>query len=122
MLQRLIGYVILAPAAIVIVALSVANRAPAVLSFDPVNVDPLYALEAPLYLFLFAAFAAGGIAASVVTWLRQGRWRRRAREEAARAARLEQEIDRLQKKVRSTGPAPASPMALVPAGRDRDAA
>lgn len=123
MLQRLIGTIVLVPAAIVIVALSVANRSTVTLSFDPVNAEPLYALEAPFYLFLFGAFAAGGIVASVVTWMRQGRWRRRAREESARAARAEREVDRLYRATGTTGQTPVSSLALAtPANRHRDAA
>ena len=123
MLQKLIGTIILVPVAIVIIALSVANRSSATLSFDPVNAQPLYFLEAPLYLFLFGAFAAGGIVASVVTWVRQGRWRRRAREEAARADRAEREVERLYRATGANAQTPVSSLALTaPANRHRDAA
>lgn len=123
MLQKLIGTIVLVPVAIVIIALSVANRSSVTLAFDPVNAEPLYYLEAPLYLFLFGAFAAGGLVASVVTWMRQGRWRRRAREAAARADRAEREVERLYRTTGANTQTPVSPLALTaPANHRRDAA
>ena len=120
LLQRIIGYLVLLPAAVAIVALSVANRDPVLLSLDPVETPPRYYLELPLFLYLFAAVAIGGILASFATWLRQGRWRRRARTEHDRAARLEREVDRLHrdvpKQIEPTTQASPAPMALP--GRD----
>lgn len=115
-MRRFLILFVLLPVAIVIVALSVANRAGVVLSLDPFTGGaPRWSIEAPLFVLLFATLAIGIVIGGIATWIGQGRWRRAARTERANAARLRQEIERLRQRM-VAGPA------LAPPSSDRDAA
>ena len=48
--------------ALIIAALSVANRAPVELTLDPFGTDPSLAVTMPLYVVIFLSVAAGVIA------------------------------------------------------------
>lgn len=95
-MKRAVQLVILIPIAIVVIALSVANRHEVVFSVDPFNAeDPAFAFELPLYWLLFAAAAIGVILGGVATWMRQGRWRRAARRDHAEMERLRRDRERI---------------------------
>jgi uncharacterized protein HemY len=111
-MRRFVLLFILLPLAVVIVVLSVANRGEVTLSLDPFgSAAPLLSMTAPLFVFLFAMLALGIFVGGVATWVRQGRWRRIARHERARADKLAGEVDRLSRR-------PAGAAALPPANRD----
>lgn len=81
MLNRFMTIVVFIPLAIVLVALAVANRSPAAFTIDPFNPgNPALTVTLPLFVYLFAALAIGLIIGSIATWLRQGRYRKLARE------------------------------------------
>jgi uncharacterized integral membrane protein len=106
-MRRFLSLLILLPLAIVIIALSVANRAPVSLSLDPFDAAaPVISVRAPLFVFLFLALALGVLIGGVATWLRQGKWRRAARHERHTAERQRQELERL----RTAGPAVPRPL------------
>ena len=54
--------------------------------FHPGN--PALTVQLPLFVFLFLALALGVLLGSFATWLRQGRYRRLARQRAAEAETL----------------------------------
>ena len=84
MLKRLVFVVIVLPIALVLLALSVANRQDVVLNLNPFTPDfPDHQVSAPLFWFLFATFALGLIVGSLATWAKQSRYRRRARQREA---------------------------------------
>lgn len=88
MLNRLVTVVILIPLAIVLIALAVANRAPAEFTLDPFNPgNPALTVSAPLFVLLFCALVLGLLLGSVATWFRQGRYRRIARRHPDEIAR-----------------------------------
>lgn len=89
-MRRLITVAVVLPVAILVIALSVANRTPVRVSLDPFNPsDPVIAFEVPLFWLLFAAVALGAVLGGVAAWLKQGRWRRAARRLRAEMARKE---------------------------------
>jgi len=92
-MRRVLFLVILVPLAIVIVILSVANRASVVFSLDPFGGNAL-SFAAPLFVFLFAALLLGILVGGIAAWLRQGKWRHAARIERAEATRLRTELVR----------------------------
>lgn len=95
MLSRFITIVIVLPIAIVLIALAVANRAPVLVTADPFNPgNPALSASMPLFVVIFASLAVGLIVGSVTTWLKQGRYRKLARQRAS-----------------EPGPAPAPPPA-----------
>ena len=108
MLNRFVLIVIFVPLAIILIALAVANRGPASFTMDPFNPgNPALSLQAPLFVLLFVALAVGLIVGGVATWLRQGRYRRLARQRAQEAEALRQAAIRA-----PAAPAPSGTQAL----------
>jgi uncharacterized integral membrane protein len=84
--RKIVAAIILVPLAVLIVALAVANRHSATLSFDPFNpAAPAAAVTLPLFGLIIALLIIGVVIGGTASWLRQRRWRRHAR-------RLEQEV------------------------------
>lgn len=111
-LMRVLRWIVLVPAALILIAVSIANRSPVTFSLDPFNAaDPAIAVEAPLFWFLFAAIAFGILAGGLATWFGQAKWRRAARLEHAEAVRLRRETERR-----------APPAPSLPSPADRSAA
>jgi uncharacterized integral membrane protein len=114
-MRRFLTLFVFLPIAVVVVVLSVANRASVTFSLNPVTgAASGWSATGPLYAFLFIAVIVGIVVGGVATWLRQGRWRRAARVERANAERLRQDVVRLRERIEMT-PALSAP-------RDRDAA
>lgn len=106
MINRLVVLLVFVPVAIVLIALAVANRAPASFTLDPFNPgNPALTATQPLFVLLFAALFFGLVIGGLATWLKQGYYRRLARERA-------HEIQRL----RDSAPRPA-PSQTIPAAR-----
>lgn len=79
-MSRFLSILIGLPLSILAVALAVANRRPVTLSLDPFSPDaPALSVTLPLFAIIFAAVIVGVIAGGIVTWARQGRYRREAR-------------------------------------------
>jgi uncharacterized integral membrane protein len=120
-MRRFLTLFVLFPVAIVVVVLSVANRGYVAFSIDPIGAGSTgWTVNAPLYVFLFAALAVGILIGGVATWVRQGRWRLAARAERANAERLRRDVERFRERleaVQSSG----THGALSPPG-NRDAA
>ncbi len=92
-MRRLITVIVLVPVAIVLIALAVANRAATPFTLDPFHPgNPGLTVEMPLFVWLFAALVLGLIVGSAATWVRQGRYRRLARQrgDAVRSMRDQQ--------------------------------
>jgi uncharacterized integral membrane protein len=93
MANRVLLVLVLIPLAVVMIALAVANRGSTAFTADPFKPgNPALTFSAPLFIWLFAALALGMIIGSMVTWFKQGRYRKQARQraievEAARSAR-----------------------------------
>jgi len=104
-MNRLLKIVVFIPLAIVLVALAVANRGATPFTIDPFNPgNPGLTVHWPLFVYLFAALAVGLVIGSVATWLRQGRYRKAARETASELQVLRD---------RPAGPAPVAPATTV---------
>jgi uncharacterized integral membrane protein len=85
--KRLITWLVGAPLALVVILLSVANRGAVVFSLDPFSLDdPTLALEAPLFVLLFAAAFVGLMIGWGVTWASRLSRRRRADDAGPRPA------------------------------------
>ena len=95
MLNRLLLIVIFVPLAVVLIALAVANRELVAFTVDPFNPgNPALTTTLPLFVFLFAALAIGMVVGGFVTWVRQGRYRRLARQRGVEAENLRQAVAR----------------------------
>ncbi|CAN0654226.1 lipopolysaccharide assembly protein A [Nitratireductor aquimarinus] len=103
MANRIILVLVLVPLAVIIIALAVANRAAVPFTIDPFNPgNPALTIEWPLFVYLFAALGFGMIVGSLATWLRQGRYRRDARER-------KKEVDKLRQAPPASANAPQIP-------------
>lgn len=113
MVKRIFSLLVLVPIAIVLVVLSVANRQSVTLALNPFDAsDDVLSVSAPFFVFLFAALILGMVIGSVATWVKQGKYRTRARTHEREAVKWQSEADRL--KAGTPQPVPAGP-ALPPA-------
>jgi uncharacterized integral membrane protein len=96
MIRRLATALILVPAGIALIALAVANRQSVVLSFDPFDeAHPALTGSLPLFALMFGLIIGGVMLGGAAAWLRQAKWRSRARRFEAEARRLRAENERL---------------------------
>ena len=110
MIRKTIAFLILAPLALAIIALAVANRHTVTISFDPFHAaSPAYVAQAPLFLLVFMLVIAGVLIGGIAAWLRQSRWRRRARRLEAHLHRAEAEVERLKRHAKDAGAATGAP-------------
>jgi uncharacterized integral membrane protein len=113
MVQKFVRALILIPLAILLVAFAVANRQAVTLSFDPFNPsEPAFSLTLPLYALILGLVVAGVIVGGIAAWLRQGKWRGRARYAETRAHALRSENYELRR--RAGEPQPSTPAAADP--------
>jgi len=97
-LKHIISWIIGLPAAVIIIALSVANRQPVRFSIDPFSQDnPVFATEIPLFVLLLVAIFIGLLFGGMASWLAQGKWRRAARTARAEGIKLKQEHETLKR-------------------------
>jgi uncharacterized integral membrane protein len=95
MYNRFLLVVVFVPLAIVLIALAVANRGLTAFTLDPFNPgNPALTLQLPLFVLLFAALAIGLIVGSAATWLKQGRYRKLARQRSQEAQILRDTVER----------------------------
>jgi len=104
MIRKIVRALVLIPLAIILISLAVANRQVVTVSFDPFDrADPAFSLALPLYVLILALVIAGVILGGVAAWMRQGKWRGRARQAETQARALQLENDQLK---RREGPVP----------------
>jgi uncharacterized integral membrane protein len=99
MVRKIVTVLILLPVVLSIVLFAVANRAPVMVSLDPfINDPPMFSAAVPLFLLVLLVLITGVILGGVSAWMRQSRWRRRARRLAGelKAARTQTETLRRQ--------------------------
>lgn len=91
------------PIAIIIVALSVANRHSVRFSLDPINSSaPLMSFEIPLYLLLMATIILGIIVGGASSWLNQSKWRKAAKDARHEVSEMRSETLALKQKAAAT--------------------
>lgn len=91
MFNRVVLVVILVPLAVILIALAVANREMVAFTVDPFNPgNPSLTVTLPFFIFLFLALGLGMIVGGIATWIRQGRYRKLARQRRLEAEGLRQ--------------------------------
>jgi uncharacterized integral membrane protein len=99
MIRKIVRALVLIPLAIILVSLAVANRQVVTVSFDPFDrADPAFSLALPLYVLILALVIAGVILGGVAAWMRQSKWRGRARPAETQARALQHENDQLKRR------------------------
>lgn len=95
MFNRIILVVVFVPLAVILIALAVANRGLTAFTVDPFNPgNPALTIETPLFFLLFAALALGMVVGSTATWMRQGRYRKAARQRGLEAQAMRDAVAR----------------------------
>ncbi|WP_349437754.1 DUF1049 domain-containing protein [Pararhizobium sp. A13] len=95
MMKKLVNIVVLVPIGVVLIVLSVANRQMVTLALNPFNpADSVLSASAPFFVFLFLAVIVGMILGSLATWFSQGKYRKRARNEAGEALKWHAEAEK----------------------------
>ena len=81
-LRNFLKFLVLAPLAVIFLSFDMANRQNVTISFDPFNTGdfPLPQVVLPLFLVLIGTLMLGVLLGGVATWMRQGRYRRAARD------------------------------------------
>ena len=91
-MRKLVNLVIFVPLALVLVLLSVANRQYVTFSLDPTSAEtPILSFSLPFFVFLFIALFIGILLGGTLTWVKQGKHRKAAREKTFEANMLKQE-------------------------------
>ncbi|MEZ5805261.1 MAG: LapA family protein [Rhizobiaceae bacterium] len=112
MINRIVLVAIIVPTAIVLIALAVANRSWVPFTLDPFHPgNPALTIQLPLFVFLFAAMALGVLLGSFATWLKQGHYRKLARQRGAEAETLRATQKKNLQTVSATGPSLPKPAA-----------
>jgi uncharacterized integral membrane protein len=85
-MRKFFTAVVVIPVGVIFVVFAVANRHFVTVSFDPFNsTDPSVSVRLPLFIVIIAMAMIGVVAGSSMTWFRQRRWRRAARQHEADA-------------------------------------
>ncbi len=96
MIRKIVTALVLIPFAVVFISFAVANRQSVVVSFDPFDqANPAFSLSMPLFVLILALMIGGVIVGGIAAWLKQGKWRWRARIAEAQADKLRAENDAL---------------------------
>jgi uncharacterized integral membrane protein len=114
-MRKFLAIAILVPLAIVIVMFAVANREVITVSFDPFDAThPALALKMPLFILIFVLVAVGVVVGGIAAWLKQSKWRTRARRAESEARDLRARLDAGEPRRNVPAVVDASPPFIVP--------
>jgi uncharacterized integral membrane protein len=114
MIRKFVAILILVPLAALIVVFAVANRAPVTVSLDPfMSQPPMFAVSAPLFVIALVALIVGVIIGGASSWLRQAKWRRRARRQAAEIRLLRQQTEAMRRQLEAGAVAQAASISAI---------
>lgn len=95
-MKRFFQFIIFAPVAVVLIALSVANRQTITLSLDPFSkTEPWLEVNVPAYWLIFGGLIIGIVIGGMVSWIKQGKFRKEAREQRYQAAKARHEAKKI---------------------------
>lgn len=115
-MRKLVTAVVLVPLAVVIVMFAVANRQTVVVSLDPFEpAQPALSLAVPLFALAFVLVGIGVLVGGVAAWMRQHKWRVRARRAEADARELRARLDAEHSRAALPSHVQAPPFAVPPA-------
>ena len=92
-MRKFFTAIVVIPLGLIFIVFAVANRHLVTVSFDPFNSrDPSVGATLPLFVVIIAVAIAGVIVGGIATWLRQGHWRRAARQHEADARQVRTQL------------------------------
>jgi uncharacterized integral membrane protein len=84
MIRKIVTALVLILVALVLISFAIANRQVVTVSLDPFDAaNPALVVSQPLYLIIFVLLIAGVVLGGCAAWLRQAKWRARARRAEA---------------------------------------
>ena len=99
MIRKIVTALVLIPLTVAIISFAVANRRAVVVSLDPFDqADPALAFSLPLLRPDPSLVTSGVVVGGIAAWLRQRKWRWRARIAETQARELKAENDRLKRR------------------------
>jgi uncharacterized integral membrane protein len=101
MVKRIVGWIVLVPLCVALVAFALANRQLVVVNFNPfMPVDMLTSpgFGVPLFIVLFLVLLLGVLLGGIATWFASGSVRRDKRHWRREADRLGREMEDLRKR------------------------
>ena len=105
MMRKILYIVVFGPIALIVIALSIANRQLIAFSFDPLDGDdPALTLRLPLFALVLVSILIGILAGGFAAWVRQGKWRKAARANAHEMARWQREVRELRRQLDESAP------------------
>jgi uncharacterized integral membrane protein len=105
--MRALRYLILGLVAVAAIAFAVGNRHLVRFMLDPLSgPQSSVFIEAPLFVYLFAALIIGFLLGTAVAWMSQARWRRAARQRGNEVYELKRETERLTRHIKAMERAP----------------
>jgi hypothetical protein len=109
MIRKIVTALLLIVLGLVLIAVAIANRQVVTVSLDPFDqADPALAVSQPMYRVVFVVLIAGVVIGGCAAWLRQARWRGRARRAEAQLGALRGSASA------GAGPATAGPRLVIP--------
>lgn len=119
MFRKIVTAVIAIPLAAVLIAFAVANRQSVTVSFDPFSsTDPAYAATLPLFAVVMLVLIFGVLVGGIAAWLKQGKWRRAARQLEAENRSLRSDLDDARRRAAAAAePVPPATTYFDPAAR-----
>jgi len=115
-MRKLTTFFILIPLAVLIIMFAVANRAMVTVSVDPFDhAQPALTLQLPMFALVFILVGLGVLVGGIAAWMRQQRWRSRAKRAEAEARDLRARLGPEGPRARLPAPREASPFAVPPA-------
>jgi uncharacterized integral membrane protein len=130
-MRKFLTGLVLIPLGLIFIDFAVANRHLVTVSFDPFGSgDTAFDLPpVPLFAIIITAMIVGVVAGGSVTWFRQRRWRRSARQHEADARQARAQLAELRTSVMTPSryepqrlPAPSQAGSYGAAGRDKQGA
>jgi uncharacterized integral membrane protein len=84
MIRKIVTALVLILVALVLISFAIANRQIVTVSLDPFDAaNPALVVSQPLYLIIFVLLIGGVVLGGCAAWLRQAKWRARARRAEA---------------------------------------
>ena len=96
MIKRIVGWFVLVPLCLALIAFALANRQAVMVNFNPVAPPEVLAatgLSVPLYVVIFAVLLVGVVLGGTATWFAQGPHRRDERRFRRETERLHRELE-----------------------------
>jgi uncharacterized integral membrane protein len=116
-MRGLFRFLVVAPLGLIFLVFALANRQNVVVSFDPFNSGdiPSPQIVLPLFIVLIGATMVGVLLGGFATWLRQGRFRKAARDTKAQMDVLRGENESLRAQIKALQSTDGPRNAIAPA-------